>query len=294
VIDLCREPPAASFDLGSLPLLVIGDATNGGVASDLADVVATDGADLDAIADTFSRSPQAAIALCVLLRGSRSRTTGEGLAAESAVYSTLQSGGEFAAWLASRSRSRPPHATPSPGDTVRVARSGRTLAITLNRPEVHNAMNSAMRHELVDALAIAATPEISEVQLRGEGRSFCSGGDLSEFGSFVDPATAHLVRLARHPARAIAAVATRTTVHIQGACIGAGIELAAFASHVSADRSTRIALPEVKLGLIPGAGGTVSLPRRIGRHRTAWLALTGNSIDAETARDWSLVDELEP
>jgi enoyl-CoA hydratase/carnithine racemase len=56
---------------------------------------------------------------------------------------------------------------------------------------------------------------------------------------------------------------------------------------------TVIGLPEVSLGLIPGAGGTVSLPRRIGRHRTAWLALTGRTIDAATARAWGLVDEIE-
>jgi enoyl-CoA hydratase/carnithine racemase len=55
---------------------------------------------------------------------------------------------------------------------------------------------------------------------------------------------------------------------------------------------TVIGLPEVAMGLIPGAGGTVSLPRRIGRHRTAWLALTGRTIDAPTAREWGLVDEI--
>jgi hypothetical protein len=291
VIDLGPEPAAASPDLDSLPLLVIGDARTGGVTADVADVVVTDDPSLDAIVDTFERRPQAAIALAILLRGTASRGAGAGLAAESAVYSTLQSGDEFRSWLATRSpRSG---AGRSPRETVRVARSGETLAITLDRPEMHNALNSTMRHELVDALAIGTDPEISEVELRGEGSSFCSGGDLFEFGSFADPATAHLVRLARHPARAIAAVATKTTVHLHGACMGAGIELAAFARRVIADRSTRIALPELALGLIPGAGGTVSLPRRIGRQRTAWLALTGNSIDAETALAWSLVDELE-
>jgi enoyl-CoA hydratase/carnithine racemase len=61
---------------------------------------------------------------------------------------------------------------------------------------------------------------------------------------------------------------------------------------VLAQPSTRIALPELQLGLVPGAGGTVSLPRRIGRHRTAWLALTGSVIDAQTAFDWGLVDEI--
>ena len=79
---------------------------------------------------------------------------------------------------------------------------------------------------------------------------------------------------------------------VHGACVGAGIELPAFAGRVVASRDAWFALPEVAMGLVPGAGGTVSLPRRIGAQRTAWLALTGRRIDAETALAWGLVDEL--
>jgi enoyl-CoA hydratase/carnithine racemase len=68
--------------------------------------------------------------------------------------------------------------------------------------------------------------------------------------------------------------------------------LPAFASHVSAAPGATFCLPEVGMGLIPGAGGTAGIPRRIGRHRTAWLALTGTRLDAATALDWGLVDEL--
>ena len=74
--------------------------------------------------------------------------------------------------------------------------------------------------------------------------------------------------------------------------MGSGIEMAAFARNVIARHDTRIALPEVSLGLIPGAGGTVSLPRRIGRHRTALLGLSGTVISASTALRWGLVDEI--
>ena len=83
-------------------------------------------------------------------------------------------------------------------------------------------------------------------------------------------------------------------MRLHGACIGAGIEMAAFAGRVVAHPEAVISLPEVGLGLIPGAGGTVSLPRRIGRHRTAELALTGRPIDAATAHRWGLVDAIEP
>ena len=75
---------------------------------------------------------------------------------------------------------------------------------------------------------------------------------------------------------------------------GAGIELPAFAETVRASPGARIGLPEIRLGLIPGAGGTVSLPRRIGRWRTAFLALTGTAIEAEQALTWGLIDEIDP
>jgi enoyl-CoA hydratase/carnithine racemase len=96
----------------------------------------------------------------------------------------------------------------------------------------------------------------------------------------------------RSPARALAAASTRTTVTVQGACYGAGVELPAFARRVVARADATFTLPEVGLGLIPGAGGTVSIPRRIGRQRAAWLMLTRRTIDVATALDWGLVDDV--
>jgi enoyl-CoA hydratase/carnithine racemase len=152
-----------------------------------------------------------------------------------------------------------------------------------------------MREALLDGLAVsAADPTITTVELRGEGPSFCSGGDLDEFGTFASPEAAHELRLERSVARALAAQADRVVAHVHGACAGSGVELPAFAAHVVAAADTTFALPELALGLIPGAGGTVSLTRRIGRHRTALLALTGRPIDATTALAWGLVDELDP
>ena len=90
----------------------------------------------------------------------------------------------------------------------------------------------------------------------------------------------------------LATCADRARAHVHGACIGAGVELPAFTAHVRARPDAFFQLPEVAFGLVPGAGGTVSLPRRIGRQRTAWLALTGERLDAETARSWGLVDEI--
>jgi enoyl-CoA hydratase/carnithine racemase len=72
------------------------------------------------------------------------------------------------------------------------------------------------------------------------------------------------------------------------------VELAAFAGRMTADPATTFGLPEVGMGLVPGSGGTVSVARRIGRARTAWLALTGSVVDAPTALAWGLVDEITP
>ena len=84
------------------------------------------------------------------------------------------------------------------------------------------------------------------------------------------------------------------TARVHDPSVGSGVELAAFAGRVVAAPDATFALPEVAMGLVPGAGGTVSIPARIGRHRTAWLALTGEALDAATALRWGLVDEIVP
>jgi enoyl-CoA hydratase/carnithine racemase len=178
------------------------------------------------------------------------------------------------------------------GPAVVVTRTDDALNIRLARPHVHNALDARMRDELLDALAVAVGDERLRVVVSGEGPSFCSGGDLDEFGTFADPATAHSLRLDRSIGAVLLTLADRTTFSVHGTTCGSGIELAAFASRVTAHRDTTIALPELGLGLVPGAGGTVSITARIGRHRTAHLALTRRTIDATTALAWGLVDEV--
>ena len=251
--------------------------------------VADAGAALDLLASRVSATPMAAVALAQLLRLGPGRSVDEGLALESLTYSSLQAGPEFRAWAASRPA---PLSGSDDGEPVIVERHGRRLEITLNRPRVHNAYNRAMRDALCQALAVAAVDTGLEVELAGRGPSFCSGGDLTEFATAPDPATAHLVRTARSPARLLAGMAGRVTATVHGACAGSGIELPAFAGTVRAGPDTRMWLPELSMGLIPGAGGTVSLARRAGTRRTAWLALSGEAVDASTALAWGLVDQV--
>ncbi len=241
----------------------------------------------------FENTPCSALAFVQLLRGmTPALTVAQGLVAESFVYSTLQSGPEFQRWLAGRQAStRPPRRDAGPACLLE--RDGSRLEIRLNRPGKHNAFSRGLRDALCEGLVVAlADPSLEEVVLKGEGESFCSGGDLDEFGSFPDPATAHVVRTMRSPALLLSRLAGRVRSEIHGACIGAGIELPAFTDRIVADEDSFIELPEVRLGLVPGAGGTVSITRRIGRQKTAWLGLSGRRIDARTALDWGLVDEV--
>jgi enoyl-CoA hydratase/carnithine racemase len=174
---------------------------------------------------------------------------------------------------------------------VLIERAGDRLLITLNRPERRNAYGRELRDALVDALRVAALDgSIRTVTLSGSGPVFCAGGDLDEFGTAPDTATAHFVRTRAGAGELLHRLADRTEVRLHGACVGAGIELAAFAGRVVADAGTAVRLPEVGMGLIPGAGGTVSLPRRIGRWRTLYLALSGTWLDAAAAERWGLID----
>lgn len=230
--------------------------------------------------------PEAATALVRLVRVARRSDPETALWAESVTYGLLQSGDEFAAW-----RSSAPAATPGPAGRVDVAATSAGATVTLVRPERHNALDVSLRDALVDALRGLALDD-GPIILRGAGPSFCSGGDLAEFGTFPGPVQAHLIRSTRLPAPAVADVRHRLTAEVHGACVGAGIELAAFADRVVAAPGTTFRLPEVAMGLVPGSGGTWSVSRRIGAQRTNWLALTGESIDVALAQRWGLVDEV--
>lgn len=246
---------------------------------------------LNSALNNLQANPMASTALIQLLRKNRQFSVEEGLMLESLTYSTLQHGTEFTRWLNERTVSNPNSGTPA--RPVITRREGDDLTITLNRGDKHNAFSAAMRDALCEALALAeADHSIQRVILDGAGPSFCAGGDLDEFGLARDAAMAHLTRTTRSPARLIDRISQRISARLHGACIGAGIEMTAFAGRLVASPQAYFALPEVGFGLVPGAGGTVSIPRRIGHHRTALWALSGQRIDAALALAWGLVDEI--
>ncbi|MFD9502967.1 enoyl-CoA hydratase/isomerase family protein [Streptomyces sp. NPDC060035] len=246
-----------------------------------------------ALAEAVARRPRAAMALGQLLRGAPPTGTLAGLAAEAATYSMLLGGEEFAAWLSARPAPRPV-VVDADRPFVRLRRTDAELSLVLDRPERRNAFGFRMREELYGALEVAALDTtVERVELAGEGPVFCSGGDLAEFGQARDLVAAYLVRLDRAPWRLLDRLRDRVTVRVQGAAVGAGIEMAAFAGRVVAAPQTFFALPEMEMGLVPGAGGTVSVPRRIGRWRAAWMMVSGARVGAGTALRWGLVDAIE-
>lgn len=250
----------------------------------------------DALAELTRRCrrwPQAAAVCDDVLRSVSSVSVFAGVITESLAYSTLQSGPEFARWLDERG----PVQLPELPDPVQAERRGDTLSIRFNRTRRHNAFTTDARAALLEALEVARLDDsVTEVVLAGNGPSFCSGGDLAEFGTFADPASAHLARTRHSPALVLAELAGRLgpgcRAEVHGQVLGSGLEMAAYCGHIRCHPDATIGLPELALGLIPGAGGTVSITRRIGRWRTAYLVLSGATIDAATALAWGLVDEI--
>lgn len=249
---------------------------------------------LTELTDRCARWPQAA-AVCddVLRSVDVAAPAFAGVITESLAYSTLQSGPEFARWLAERG----PASVPELPDPVQAERDGDVLRVRFNRPRRHNAFSTDARAALLDALEVARLdPSVTRMVLTGNGESFCSGGDLAEFGTFADPATAHLARTRHSPALVLDEITARLgpscRAEVHGQVLGSGLEMAAFCGHVTCRPGATLGLPELALGLIPGAGGTVSITRRIGRWRTAYLVLSGQTIDPATALDWGLVDEV--
>jgi enoyl-CoA hydratase len=294
---LARMDGAADRDrlngfMSALPCPVIGIAPgrDNAFTEINCDAVVSSEAELAGIAANIERAPLAAAILVQVLRTTATMPIAEALTVESLAYATAQAGPEFRRWLeAYRAVGRPGE----DGPPVLIERDDERLTIVLNRPANHNALSVEMRDALCEALELVlADQSIRAVSISGAGRCFSVGGDLTEFGSAPDPATGHAIRAVRLPARLLADCTERVEFHLHGACIGAGVELPAFARRVEAKVRSFFQLPEITFGLIPGAGGCVGIPRRIGRQRTAYLALSARRISAATALRWGLVDAL--
>ncbi|WP_174273143.1 enoyl-CoA hydratase/isomerase family protein [Sphingomonas bacterium] len=286
-VDLAQWPADEAIDpLPPVPVIAIGSADHPQAGG--ADVVIEPPIPLAAIVAGIAAAPRAASALVELLRSIEELAPAAALTLESFAFAMAQGSAEHAGWLARR----PPPRAAAPGRLL-IERKGATLALTIDRAAARNMIDRAMRDALHDAFTIAALdPAIERVTLRGSGRCFSMGADLAEFGTTRDPAEAHAIRARTLPARAMLPSTAICHVHVQGGCVGAGLELAAFAGRISATRNAWFQLPELEMGILPGAGGCVSVPARIGRQRAAALMLSGKRIGADVALRWGLIDAI--
>lgn len=168
-------------------------------------------------------------------------------------------------------------------------RDGRVAVLTLSRPDKMNSITWEMRGKIEDRFReIDADDDVLAVVIRGEGEMFSPGGDIPGFmevepTDFIDLGH-NLTAPSRSPKPVIAA--------IDGFCLGAGLELAMSCDVRIATRRTQLGQPEMRLGMIPGSGGTQRLSRLIGRSRAKYYVLTGERFGAEEAHDWGLVAKL--
>lgn len=296
-LDACAaldDDIATAGWLGSVgcPVVGLGEARSAPRLSAACDVLASDDGELETLARGIRSAPLAAATAVQLLRAIDGQANVPALHAESLAYAALQSGPEYCAWLAARGRTEP--VVTDEGPAVRMQRQKEHLHLRLNRASRRNAMSVEMRDALCEAMALVRSDtSITRVSLDALGPCFSTGGDLDEFGHVPDPVSGHLVRGLALPGRMLADCPARVSVQVHGACVGSGIEFPAFAGHITARADASFQLPELGFGLIPGAGGCVSIPRRIGRQRTARMLLGGARIDATTALAWGLVDAIE-
>ena len=168
--------------------------------------------------------------------------------------------------------------------------------ITLNRPQVLNAINMRMRDELWDVVqAVRDDPEVHVVIVRGAGeRAFSAGADISEFGTAPSYVESRRARRERDLWGLILSLEKPLIAAIHGYALGAGIELPMCCDLRIASEDARLGLPEVSLGYIPSAGGTQTLPRHIPPGVAMHMILTGDPIDAQAALRHGLVQRVVP
>ena len=171
------------------------------------------------------------------------------------------------------------------------------VQITLNRPDFANAFNTQMALDLVDVFeSLSMDPsETRAIILTGSGtRAFCAGGDLKERNGMSNAAWSKQHLIYERMARAVITCPIPVIGAINGAAYGGGCELAAAVDFAYVAHGARFAQTEVKIGIIPGAGGTQTLARAIGERRAKELILTGEVFTAEQALDWGLANAIYP
>jgi len=169
--------------------------------------------------------------------------------------------------------------------------------ITINRPSKLNALNVKTIQELHDAFDnLNENPEINVIIITGEGeKAFVAGADISEFAHFTIEEGAQLAAQGQELLfDFVEALKTPVIAAVNGFALGGGLELAMSCHFRIASDNAKMGLPEVSLGVIPGYGGTQRLPQLVGKGRAMEMIMTAGMIDAETAKNYGLVNHVVP
>src|SRR5262245_8816712 len=179
---------------------------------------------------------------------------------------------------------------------IAVEKKGTTAVVRVNRAEKLNALNASIVSGLFDAFReLARDDEVRGIVLTGAGeKAFVAGADISELATMTPISGIGVSRAGQDAFRFIETMRKPVIAAVNGFALGGGLELA-LACHIRiASENAKLGLPEVKLGIIPGYGGTVRLPRLVGRGRALELMLTGEMIDAAEAFRIGLVNRVVP
>jgi len=167
------------------------------------------------------------------------------------------------------------------------------LTITLNRPEKLNALStdSLVRLNAI-FLEAKANIDVRALLITGTGKAFCAGADIKRLAACDAQTGYDFAKYGQHVFRTLETLGKPSLAAINGYAFGGGCELAMAATLRVASENAKFGQPEVKLGVIPGYGGTQRLARLIGKGRALDVCLTGRTIDAKTAEQWGLVSEV--
>jgi len=175
---------------------------------------------------------------------------------------------------------------------VEVNREGAVLTITLNRPDVLNALNKAVHDQLHAALGRAADPEIRAVVITGAGRGFCVGQDLQDFSAGAGSIADNLRENYHETVLAIRALQKPVIAAVNGPAAGAGMSLALACDVRVASDAASFVPAFIKIGLVPDSGGTWLVRRVLGTARAFEWLTTGRKLSADEARQWGMVSEV--
>ncbi len=180
-------------------------------------------------------------------------------------------------------------------DLVRSDAHGPAVVLTLNRPKALNALDTATLEAIRERCReIAADPGVRAVVLTGEGRAFAAGADVEEMWGHAPLEAEAFSRLGHRAFAALETLSVPTIAAVNGYALGGGCELACACDWIYASSKARFGQPEVKLGLIPGFGGTSRLARRVGLAWAKEIVMTGEPIDADTALRIGLANRVLP